>query len=190
MSLTAPQQAVADHLASEPGPVTPASPRSPGGWVAEVRHGGGAGAAPATIQFVNSRAFPGCQLHYVQFATREGRHQYMLLRTWQEAAGSWVAEPIGGGSGPAPHRPRPWVNFAAQWGAHQFAAGGQVTGEGAEVASLVRLTFADATALTDQVHDGTVLFYASPGVAFPANVEIMTATGDTLAEYGEFNDLT
>lgn len=40
-------------------------PPSPGGWVASIRHGGGEAAHPATVQFVNSRAFPGCQLHYV-----------------------------------------------------------------------------------------------------------------------------
>ena len=64
-----------------------------------------------------------------------------------------------------------------------------MTGEGAQAASRVRLTFPDGTTLTDQVYNGTVLFYASPGVAFPATVEIMTAAGDSLAEYGEFNNL-
>lgn len=157
--------------------------------MASIRYGGGERADPATVQFVNSRAFPSCQLHYVEFATHESRHQHMLVRTWQQAGGSWVAEPIGGGSGPAPRRPRPWVNFAAQRSVHQFAAGGQVTGDGAETTGLVRLTFANRTAFTDRVHNGTVLFYASPGVAFPANVEIMTATGDILAEYDEFNDV-
>ena len=189
MSLTAAEQAVVDHLAAEPGPATWAGPPSPGGWVASIRRGGEA-ADPATVQFVKSRAFPRCQLHYVQFATLEGHPRHMLVRTWQQADGSWAAEPIGGGGGSGPRRPRPWVNFAAQWGAHQFAAGGQVTGEGAETASLVRLTFADGTALTDHVQNGTVLFYASPGVAFPASVEITTAAGDSLAEYAEFNDLS
>ena len=63
-----------------------------------------------------------------------------------------------------------------------------MTGEGAQAASLVRLTFPDGTTLTDHVHNGTVLFYASPGVAFPATVEIMTAAGDSLAGYGELNN--
>ena len=70
-----------------------------------------------------------------------------------------------------------------------FAAGGQVIGDGAEAAHLVRLTFADETALADLVDNGVVLFFASPGVAFPARVEILGRTGDVLAEYDEFNDL-
>lgn len=187
MSLTAAEQAIIDHLAAEPGPVTWASPPSPGGWVASIRDGGGEGADPATVQFVKSRAFPGCQLHYLQFATREGRHQHMLIRTRRQAGGSWVADPIGGGAGLGPNRPRPWVNFAAQWNTNLFAAGGPVTG--AEAAHLVRLTFADGTTLQDVVQNGVVLLFASPGVTFPATVEILNVAGAILARYQEFNDL-
>jgi hypothetical protein len=188
MSLTAAEQAVLDHLAAKPGPVTWVSPPSPGGWAASARDGGGAGADPATVRFVKSRAFPGCQLHEVDFATRDGQAQHMLVRTWQEPDGSWVASPIGGGGG-QPYRSRPWVNFAAGWNAHLFAAGGHLTGQDAETAHLVRLTFADGTTIEDVPDNGVVLFYASPGVVFPARVEILTAAGDLLAEYNEFNDL-
>jgi hypothetical protein len=73
------------------------------------------------------------------------------------------AEPIGGGGGGQPYRSRPWVNFAAGWNAHLFAAGGHVTGQGAEAACLVRLTFADGTTIEDTVDNGVVLFFTSPG---------------------------
>jgi hypothetical protein len=189
MSLTGAEQAIFDHLAAEPGPVTWVSPRSPGGWVASTRSGGGAGADPATVRFRKSRTFPGCQLHEVDFLTRDGRPQDMLVRTWQEPGGSWVAAPIGGGSGGGPYRSKPRVNFAAQWNTHLFAAGGHVSGQGAEAAHLVQLTFADGTAIEDAVENGVVLFFASPGVAFPARVEILSAAGDVLAEYDEFDDL-
>jgi hypothetical protein len=189
MPLTAAEQAVVDHLAAEPGPVTWVSPPSPGGWVAQERSGGGEGADPATVRFRKSRAFPGCQLHQAEFVTRGGQPQHMLVRTWQEPDGSWVADPIGGGGGAGPHRTRPWVNFAAGWNTDLFAAGGQVIGDGAEAAHLVRLTFADGTTLADLVNNGVVLFFASPGVAFPARVEILGGAGDVLAEYDEFNDL-
>jgi hypothetical protein len=189
MSLTGAEQAILDHLAAEPGPVTWVSPRSPGGWVASTRRGGGPGADPATVRFRKSRTFPGCQLHEVDFVTRGGRPQGMLVRTWQEPDGSWMAAPIGGGGGGGPYRSRPWVNFAAQWNAHLFAAGGHVTGQGAEAAHLVQLTFADGTAIEDVAENGVVLFFASPGVAFPARVEILSAAGDVLAEYDEFDDL-
>jgi len=188
MSLDGAEQAVVDHLTAAPGPVTWASPPSPGGWVAQVRDGDES-ADLATVRFRKSRAFPGCQLHEVDFATREGRREHLLVRTWQEPDGSWTADPIGGGSGGEPYRSKPWVNFAAQWNAQLFAAGGHVTGQGAEQARRVRLTFADGTAIEDVPGNGVVLFFASAGVVFPARVEILSDAGDLLAEYDEFNDL-
>lgn len=185
MSLTAAEQAVVDHLVAEPGPVTWTSPPSPGGWVASTR-GGGPGADPPTVRFVKSREFPGCQLHEVEFATRDGQARRMLIRTRQRPDGSWLAEPVGGGGGRDPRRSRPWVNVAATWNAQQFSAGGHVTGQGAEAARLVRLTFADGTAIEDTVDNGVVLFATSPGVTFPARVEILDTAGTTLAEYDEF----
>jgi hypothetical protein len=96
-------------------------PASTGGWVASVRSGG-EGADPATVRFRKSRAFDGCELHEVDFLTLSGRPQHMLVRTWQEPDGSWVAAPIGGGGGPGPPRARPWVNFAAQWNTERFSS--------------------------------------------------------------------
>ncbi len=113
----------------------------------------------------------------------------MLVRTWEEPDGSWAASPIGGGGGRQPYRSRPWVNFTAEWNAQQFAAGGQVTGQGGEAGDLVRLTFADGIAIEDNVEDCVVLFFTSPDVAFPARVEIIDTAGDVLAEYDEFDDL-
>jgi hypothetical protein len=187
--MTDAEQAVIEYLTAEPGPVTWTGPPGPSGWVAAIRSGGGEGADPATVRFSKSSAFPGCQLHHVEFTKHDGRPHWMLVRTWQQADGSWVAYPIGGGSGADPYRPRPWVNFAAAWNADLFAAGGTVTGNGAEAAHLVRLIFANGASLEDQVHNGVVLFYTSPGVAFPASVEILASAGHVLAEYDEFNDL-
>lgn len=190
MSWTAAEQAAVDHLATDPGPVTWASPPSPGGWMALTRGHSGAGADPATVRFAKSRAFPGCQLHQVEFTNRGGRPRRMLVRTWQQPDGTWVADPIGGGGGTDPHRARPWVNFAAAWSADLFAAGGNVTGHDAKAACLVRLTFADGTAIDDTVDNGVVLFLTSPGVTFPARVEILDTAGNTLAGYDEFTEFT
>jgi hypothetical protein len=190
MPLTEAQQAAFDHLIAQPGPVTRASPPSPGGWAASIRDGGGEGADPATVRFVKSRAFPGCQLHEADFATRDGQARHMLVRTWQRPGGTWVADPIGGGSGePEPYRSGPWVNFAAGWNTQQFAAGGHVTGQEAQAARLVRLTFADGTTIEDTVDNGVVLFFASPGVTLPAKVAILGTADNVLAEYDEFSDL-
>ncbi len=189
MPLTGAEQAVVDHLTADPGPVTWVGPRSPGGWVASTRSGGGMGAEPVTIRFRKSRVFADCQLHEVDFTARSGSREDWLVRTWQEPDGIWVVAPIGGGSGPGPYRARPWVNFAAQWGADRFTAGGLVIGQGAEAAHTVRLAFADGTTIEDVVEDSIVLFHASPGVAFPARVEILSVSGDVLAEYEEFADL-
>jgi hypothetical protein len=182
------EQAVFDHVVAEPGPVLWAGSPSPGGWVASVSSGGGAGAVPATVQFRRSREFPACQLHSVTFDTREHSQVTVILRTWQEPGGTWAVRSIGGGGGSGPHRGKPWVNFAAQWGADSFAAGGDVIGDGAERAHRVRLTFAGSVAVEDTVDSGVVLFFTSPGVACPARVEIFSDAGAVLASYDEFAD--
>jgi hypothetical protein len=190
MSLTEARQAVFDHLVAPRGPVIRANPPGPGGWAASVRGNGGAGADPATVRFVKSLAFPGTELHEADFTTREGQARHLLVRTWQRPDGSWAAVPIGGGGGGQPFRSRPWVNLAATWNAEQFAAGGHLTGQGSEAARLVRLTFADGTAIEDTVDNGVVLFFAAPGVTLPARVEILDIAGNVLAEYDEFSDFT
>lgn len=186
--LTEAEQAVFDHFVAELGPVLRASPQGRGGWVASVQPDGGEGADPATVQFSKTRIFPACQLHYVTFATREGNARIAIIRTWQDAGGTWTVGPIGGGGGSGPYRSSPWVNFAAQLGADSFAGGGEVIGDGAERAHRVRLTFADGIAAEDTVENGVVLFFASPGVDCPARVEIFSAAGEALASYDEFGD--
>lgn len=189
MPLTEAEQAVFDHLTAEPGPVTWVGPRSPGGWQASTRDPGGGGADPATVRFRKSRAFPGRQLHLVDFANRDGRPCHAVVRTWQDPSGAWLVAPVGSGSGLGSYRGTPWVNFNAQWNADMFAGGGHVIGQDAESAHQVRLTFADGTVLEDIVEDGVVLFFAEPGVAFPARAEIRNAAGGLLAEYDVFADL-
>jgi hypothetical protein len=182
------EQAVVDHLAAEPGPLLGAGPPGPGGWVASVRSGGGEDADLATVWFRKTRVFPACQMHFVVFATRAGRPRSAVLRTWREPGGTWAVGPIGGGGGPGPYRSRPWVNFAAQFRTDLFAAGGEVIGEGAEQAAIVRLTFANGTAIKDTVENGVVLFSTSPGPESRARVEILSGAGAVLAEYDEFDD--
>jgi hypothetical protein len=189
VAFTEAQQAVVDELAAQPGPVTWCSPPSPGGWVASTRAGGWADADPATVRFRKSRSFPSCELHSVTFTTRRGAQMRALARAWRKHDGSWAASPVGGGSGPGPRRPRPWVNFSAQWSSEMFTAGGEVIGTGCELARLVRLRFADGTALDDSVDDAIVLFFSTPGVAFPATVEVLGAGGDVLASYPDFDYL-
>src|SRR5262249_10168834 len=130
-----------------------------------------------------------CELHHVDFINRNCKSEHWLVRTWQGTDGAWTAHPIGGGSGEEPFRSRPWVNFAAAWGAERFAAGGPVIGQGAEAAHLVRLAFADGATIEDVVDNGIVLFHASPGVTFPARVEVFSEAGEVLAEYREFAEV-
>ena len=188
MAWTQAEQAVADYLAAEPGPLLGAGPPSPGGWVASVRAGGGAGADLATVWFRKTRVFPACQMHSVVFATPAGRPRSSVLRTWRQPGGTWAVGPIGGGGGPGPYRSRPWVNFSAQFRTDLFAAGGEVIGEGAEQAATVRLTFTNGTAIEDTVENGVVLFATSPGPESRARVEILSDAGAVLAEYDEFDD--
>jgi hypothetical protein len=189
VAFTDAQQAVVDQLAVEAGPVTWSSQPSPGGWVASKRAGGWADADPATVRFRKSRAFGSCELHSVTFINRQGMPMRALARAWRQPGGDWAAAPMGGGSGRGPHRPRPWVNFAAQWNSEMFAAGGEVIGADCEQARLVRLGFADGTVLEDSVDDGVVLFFAAAGVAFPARVEVFGDGGAVLASYDDFDYL-
>jgi hypothetical protein len=189
VAFTEGQQAVVDELAAEPGPVTWSSPPSPGGWVASTRAGGWADADPATVRFRKSRSFPACELHSVTFTTRRGTQMRALARAWPKPDGGWAAVPVGGGSGPGPRRPRPWVNLSAQWSAEMFTAGGEVIGAGCERARLVRLGFADGTVLEDSVDDAIVLFFTTPGVTFPARVDVLGEDGGVLASYPDFDYL-
>lgn len=99
MAWTEAEQAVADHLAAEPGPLLRVGPPNPGGWVASARSGGGQGADLATVWFRKTRIFPACQMHFVVFDTRAGRPRSAVLRTWRDPDGTWAVGPIGGGGG-------------------------------------------------------------------------------------------
>ena len=57
---------------------------SPGGSGSAGPRRQGAGADPGDRLFVESRAFPGCQLHHADFAIRDGKPRHLLARTWQQ----------------------------------------------------------------------------------------------------------
>jgi hypothetical protein len=179
--MTESEQAILDHLVTEPGQLQRRGPETPSGWVF-----GGEGADPATVRFRRCREFPDCQLHAVSFSTRDGHPRESVLRTVRERNGGWSIHPIGGGGEGHPAHSRPYVNLTAQWNNDMFAGGGDVIGNDADQAHLVRLAFADQTTVDDVPHDGVVLFYVAHGVAFPAQVEILDETGAALAAYDEF----
>ncbi|HEY2307960.1 MAG TPA: hypothetical protein VGI05_18980 [Streptosporangiaceae bacterium] len=186
MALAPSQQAVFDYLVAGPGVQHRVSPPDQRGWVAFTSSGGGADADPGTVEFRKTRGFGDCELHYAAFRTTGGQEQWLLSRTWRRPGGDWAAGPIGGGGGGHPARRRPWVNFAAMWGDALFAGGGEVTGDGCEQAHLVRLTFADGTAVQDGADQGVVLFFVPRAVTFPASVQILGRDGTVLAAYEEF----
>lgn len=182
MVLTEVQRAILDLLSDS------APPRQtrwgPGGWVVGV--GGGWGADPATVRFLKSKAGEGWDLHAVAFTTTGGQPRRAILRARFEPAGGWRVQTIGGGGDGGPHRERPWVNFTANSGPHEFRAGGQVVGDGADRAATVRITFPDGTVEEDRVDSGTVSFSLERGMNFPAEVEMLDDTGATLSRYTEF----
>jgi hypothetical protein len=188
VALTPSQRAVFDYLVAREATPHRVSPSGQHGWVAYTSSGGGAGADPGTVEFRKTRAFAECELHDTAFRTTDGQQWELLLRAWQRPGGDWVAEPIGGGGGGQPRRPRPWVNFAATWGGTLFAAGGEIIGDGCEQARLVRLTFADGTAVQDGTDHGVVLFFVPHAVPFPASVRILGQDGTVLADYEEFGE--
>ena len=95
------------------------------------------------------------------------------------AVGTWAISPIGEGGRPGPDRRRPWVNFTARFRTGSLRGGGEVIGDGAEQAGLVRLTFTSGTAIEDTVENGVVLFAASPGVESRARVEILSSAASS-----------
>ena len=183
---TGPETAIVAHLIRAPA-VTSTSQPSPGGWTSSTAGGGGPGADPATIVFQRTRMLPSCQMRQVGFINHRGIPEELVIRTWQEPNGTWVVAPCGGGSPGPSRRTKPWINFAAGFGAHGFTAGGNIEGTGSEHARSVRLTFADGYTIDDTVENGIVLFFEPIQVAFPADVEILDENGGRLANYKEFD---
>ena len=182
------REAVVAHLVQPPSPSRGTDQIGRSGWSSSIRHGGGPGADPATIELVKTRSFPICELHSVSFVNHRGWTMHDLIKTWQEPEGAWRVHVLGGGAGPDPHRTRPWVNFCAGFGSQDFSGGGRVAGDGAEKAASVRLSFVDGIVLEDTVDNGVVLFFEPRAVVAPANVEVIDEGGATLASYVELGE--
>jgi hypothetical protein len=187
MAVTEAEEAIVAHLVRRPG-VRSAGRPSPSGWVSHTGGHGGSGADPDSIAFQKTRQLPTCQMHQVAFTNFRGIPVELVIRTWQEPAGTWTVAPVGGGSPGGHRRQRPWVNFTVGFGASGFAAGGNVEGLGAEQAKHVRMTFADGFVLADSVHSGIVLFFEPRIMAFPAEVDILDAEGSVLASFRAFDE--
>jgi len=143
-------------------------------------------ADPATISFRKSRAFPTCHLHLVTYTNQRGWPMVAVLRTRPDGAGSCRVEPLGGGGADGPMPPRPWLNLAGGFSAHEFGAGGEVVGLGSEAAHRVLFTFANGVTAEDTVERGIALLCAPEHIVPPARVEIFARDGAVLATYDEF----
>ena len=188
MGSTEAERSVVAYLSSAPGARELQHTRTARGQAAYVQHGGGWGAIPTSIRFRRARAYDGCYMYAVSFRATDGPPWLMVVRAFQASDGTWAADPIGGGAGPGPKRPRPWVNFTARGGptASDFAGGGEVIGEGSENAHKVLLRFADGTTAVDEVEDGLVLFYVDHRVTCPGQVTVLDGEGLALSDYAEF----
>jgi len=182
------REAVVTHLVRRPAPTENNDQAGGRGWSSSNRSGGGPGADPVTIQFVKTRSFPTCQLHWVSFVNHRGWTMHDLIKTWEGPEGAWRVHVLGGGAGPDPHRSRPWVNFCAGFGPRDFTGGGRVVGDGAERAASVRLRFTNDILIEDTVDDGVVLFFEPRAVVSPADVSVVDGNGVTLVSYPAFGD--
>jgi hypothetical protein len=191
MRSTEAEASVVAYLSAAPGPRDERPGAAPGGWVGHVQHGGGAGAVPSTIRFRRDRAFQGCHMYAVSFRTGDGPPWLMVVRAFQRPDGAWEADPIGGGAGRGPARSWPWVNFTARGGrtGGDFAGGGEVIGEGSDLARKVLVRFADGTTAEDEVQDGLVLVYIDHPVVCPAQVAVLDMDGRALSDYSAFEQL-
>ena len=130
-------------------------------------------------------------MYAVSFRTGDTPPWLMVVRAFQGPDGAWAADPIGGGDGQSPKRPRPWVNFTARGGrtGSGFAGGGEVIGEGSELAHKVLLRFADGTTAEDEVEDRLLLVYIDHPVVCPAQVTVLDMEGRALSDYSAFEEL-
>jgi hypothetical protein len=185
------ESSVVAYLSSAPGAREVQAGAAPRGWVGYIQHGGGAGAAPSSIRFRRDRAFGPSHMYAVSFSTGDGPPRLMVVRAFQGPDGAWTADPVGGGAGLGPSRPRPWVNFTARGGrtGSDFAAGGEIIGEGSERARKVLLRFADGTTVEDEVEDGIVLVYIDHPVVCPAQATLLDDEGRALSDYSAFDRL-
>jgi hypothetical protein len=170
------QQAVRDHLVDR---------HRPGAHQALF-----AVADPSTITFRRSRAFSSCHLHSVTYTNQRGWTMIDIVRTRSDGDGSWRVDSLGGGGADGPMPPRPWLNLAGGFSAHEFAAGGEVVGLGSEAVDRVRLTFANGVTAEDTLERGTALLFAPEHVVPPARVEIFDRDGVVVASYHEFEGFT
>jgi hypothetical protein len=188
MTLSDSQQAIVDYLVTPAEQAMVVGPIARG-WTARAgARSGGSWGDRTTVHFIKTRAFEQAELHAVAFSTVQGQSCWLLVRTIPDDRDGYHVQPVGGGGGRDPKRDRPWVNLTAQWDSSSFRAGGSVTGQGADRARLVRMSFADGTSVEDTVDGGTVLFEAGRGVAFPAEVQVIDEAGNVLASYPEFED--
>ena len=185
------EASVVAYLSSVPGASEEHPGAVPGGWVASIQHGGGAGAIRSSIRFRRDRVYEGCHMYAVAFSRKDRPTWLMVVRAFQGPDGAWLADPIGGGAGRGLSRPRPWVNFTARGGrtSSDFAGGGEVIGEGSDLARKVLLRFEDGTGAEDEVQDGLVLFYIDHPVICPARVTVMGMDGKALSDYSAFDEL-
>lgn len=182
------EKAIVKHLVTRPTVRRPEGQIPPSGWTSSTVYAGGEGADPATIQFVKTKTFSSCQLHQVTFINHAHRSTDLLIKTWQEGDDTWTVGPLGGGEGGRElRRSQPLVNFTAGFGAEGFTAGRWVIGDGAEQASLVRLTFANGVTIEDGIEGGAVLFFEPRIVSFPADVVILDYSGRPLVTYKAFD---
>lgn len=192
VALSESEQAVVAWLAASGGWPDADHPSvcAPGGWVAEAGPGGGGpDGDPDSVHFHKTRRLGTADLHVVSFVTRRGKPQTWLVRTLESADGVHVADPIGGGTGPDPQRDFPWVNLAARWGPDGFYGGGTVAGEGAQRARRVRLRFPGGITLDDDTRGGAVVFGVEQEVRFPAQVDVLDASGTLMSTYPELGYL-
>ena len=187
-----PKQVIIDYLIRPLGEIQPPSPPPPGydtsKWKSGVsRSGGGLAAKAETIQFLQAREHPHCQLHEVRFEDETGKQDHWLLCIRETTPGSWRF--AGGGNvGEVEHAPRrdsAWANLAGGWSKDLFWAGGRVLDNGLDVVR-VRLTSQNGIQLEDTVQDGLALFVTDQWVKRPVQVELYDRTGKLVATHEQF----
>ena len=187
-----PKQIIIDFLSRPLGVLQPNRP--PAGidqntWhPGEHRSGGGLGAKPTTIRFLQNRKLPHYQLHEVTFENETGQQEHWLCCVRETLPGHWLS--VGAGNVAevehSPKRSHPWANLAGSLGQEVGWAGGRVLNNGLDVVR-VRLISENGVMLEDTVQDGLVLFITDQWLERPLHVELYDRSGNLVGSHQAFS---
>lgn len=140
----------------------------------------------SSVHVLKQRAREERWLYAVGFDGRGQERLLWLTEVERAEDGSWRSRGGSGGPRPAPRLEDRWIYLEGWSGEDRLCLGGELLVDCAEACE-VRLTFADGTALVDDLANGVVLFGADrPLAGEPAVVSVYDSRGVQIASHPAF----